>query len=296
MKDLTVIVPLSKKSKIEYLENIKNQGLKVISCIGPNPSKNRNLGAKKAKTKYLAFINGHTEISKDWSKKIKDFFNRHPEVDIVGGPQLTSKNESLFGKISGYAFSSLFGTSFLRNRYVSSKENLEADETMITTANLICKKKIFEKIRFDEKLYPGEDSKFIFDAKKSGFKVAYSPEIVSYNKRRKNFFELSKQIFNYGYTRPKKESLVVTLKNPLFLIPSIFVFYLIISIFLMNKLFFIPLYLYLCLTIFFSLYESLKHKTPLCLFLPPIYLIIHISYGLGFIIGTISKFKYKKHN
>ena len=43
--------------------------------------------------------------------------------------------------------------------------NLNADEKSITSANLICKKEVFKKIEFNSKLYPGEDPRFIEDAK-----------------------------------------------------------------------------------------------------------------------------------
>ena len=163
---------------------------------------------------------------------------------------------------------------------------------MLTSANLICKKSVFKKIKFDEKIYPGEDPKFISDARKADFKVAYSPEIVVYNQRRGDIISFIRQIFSYGLTRPKKESLMETLKKPFFLVPSLFLIYILILplLLLINSKFALPLYAYLCLSIFFSIYESIKNKDVLAFFiLPLLFLIIHISYGIGFIKGLVDK-------
>lgn len=294
MSEITIVVPLGPNGEIEGLGEIEKQIIKVIPVYGTNPSKNRNEGVRKVKTDYVAFINGHTLISPDWLKQTKTFLRKNPEIDIVGGPQLTSKNESLFGLASGYALSSKFGAANVSTRYRTNKLNLNADETMLTTANLICKKSVFKKVNFDEHIYPGEDPKFISDALKAGFRVAYSPEITVYNKRRTNIASFIKQIFSYGFTRPKKENLKETLKKPFFLVPSFFLIYLLLlpSLFLINKHALFPIYCYIFINIFFSLYESLKNKKFYLIFiLPWLFLVIHITYGLGFIFGTLNKLK-----
>src|SRR3989344_371954 len=291
---ITAIIPLGEKRSIEVLETIKRQYEKINFIIekGPNHCLNLNRGVKKAKTEILAFINGHTLLPRDWSKKVRLFFEKHPEIDIVGGPQLTAPNASYFEKISGYALSSRFGSGEASTRYGGRKLILNADETMLTSANLVCRKHVLKLVKFDEKLYPGGDPKFISDAKKKGFKIAYSPEIIAYNKRRTNIKDFFIQNFKYGMVRPKKESFVETLKHPFFLIPSLFLIYLLILIplIIINKLFLIPAIIYVSTNILFSAYESIKNKDPLTIFtLPIIFLAIHLSYGAGFLYGMIKK-------
>lgn len=291
---ITVIVPIAQNRKVEVLPSLKNQIEKVNVIIerGNNPSTNRNRGIKKAKTNIVAFINGHTILPKDWSKNILNFFEKYKEIDFVGGPQLTPKNASYFEKISGYALSSKFGSGGVSSRYGGEKLILNADETMLSSANMACRKKVVEKIRFDENLYPGEDPKFISDAKKKGFKVAYSPEIIAFNKRRTNLMDFAIQNFKYGSVRPKKESFLETLKHPFFIIPSLFLIYLIllIPLTIISKLFLIPAIIYISANIIFSAYESIKNKNSLAiLILPFIFLTIHLSYGIGFLYGILKK-------
>lgn len=296
MKEITAIIPVGSDRKLDICESLKQykNEVKFIVIVGPNPSENRNKGIKKAKTELVAFLNAHSILTEDWLDNIKKFFKKYPEIDVVGGPQFTNKSDPMFERASGYALSSIFGAADVSIRYKSSRLNLNASETDLTSANLICKKRVLNKIKFDENLWPGEDPKFISEAKKAGFKVAYSPDIAVYNKRRKNSAELAKQIFNYGFTRTRKESINETIKKPFFLIPSLFVIYLLMvpTLLLLNSLSLIPIIIYLILIVFFSFYETIKNNDIKPIFLIPyIFLIIHFSYGIGFLFGLISKRK-----
>jgi len=296
MNKITVIIPLGKGRKMDFLNGFnKIKNVEIIVVKGPNPSLNRNKGVKKSKTDIVAFINSHTILSSDWVKQVKNFFLKYPNVDMVGGPQLNYKKDNFFAKSSGYALSSLFGGFKMSTRYKSTDLSLDANETMISSANLICKRHVFDKIKFDENFYPGEDPKFIDDAKEAGFVVAYSPDIIVYNRRRNNIFSLSKQIYKYGYFRPYKESLINLVKKPFFFIPSFFLIYLFVTILDIifqgfNFLLFLPLFLYVFLNLYFSFVNALMRKNYMAFFiLPFIYLSIHLSYGLGFIVSIIKK-------
>lgn len=306
MKKITIVIPLDPEKELSNFKelNIDKGRADVLIIKGKNPSKNRNIGVEKVlktKTEFVGFINGHTKLSDEWFSEIDKFFKENKEIDIVGGPQL-GFNNNIFSISSDYALSSIFGAAGVRTRYKKSKIDLNANETQLTSANLVCKRRVFEKTMFDEKLYPGEDPKFISDAKKAGFKIAYSPNIIVYNKRRSNIFELAKQIYKYGKTRPEKENILETLKKPFFIIPSLFVIYLFLILFYLdyiaitknslNVLFFIPLIIYIFMIILFSFIGMIKTKKSLSIFLIPlIYITIHISYGAGFLISTL-----KYHN
>lgn len=292
MLKLSLVVPLGHGRQVEGIDSVKKQGnnLSLITVFGKNPSKNRNEGVLKSKSKYVAFINGHTVLDENWLVEVDKFFKKYPEVDIVGGPQLNPKSDGFFAKASGYALSSVFGAASMSNRYKVSKVDLDADEFKLTSANLICKREVFDKIKFDENIYPGEDPKFLTDAKKAGFNVAYSPNIIAYNKKRSSFFGLVKQIFTYGKMRPRKDSFFELLKHPVFFFPSLFLLYLLFLIlFFWNSYWwFLPLVVYLGLNVIFSVFEGLKNKNVLSVFLLPfVFLSIHLSYGAGFLKGLI---------
>jgi hypothetical protein len=293
MKKIALIIPLAKNKFIEYPETIKNQQdkIKIYKIMGDNPSKNRNNGVKNSREPLVAFINGHTLLDKDWAKNVVNYFNKNKKVDIVGGPQLTHNKEGFFAESSGAALQSIFGSANMFNRYKTSNKDLEGTEFNLTSANLICKREVFNKVKFDESTYPGEDPKFLRDAIKDGFIIKYSSKIKVFNSRRKSIMGLDKQIFSYGKTRAKSESLNQLIKKPFFLVPSAFLVYLILSptLIVLNTLFSIPLLFYLFMNISFSIYESYKTKLKYLTLLPFIFLAIHLSYGAGFIYGKISR-------
>jgi len=293
---ITAIVPKGKSRAFDGLPSLKRNNIPFIVQEGPNPSKNRNLAVLKANSELIAFINAHTIIPSDWLPNIVKFFNTYPEIDIVGGPQLTHPKESYLGKLTGYTLSSVFGAASSSNRYGGKKTILDADEKHVTSANLICRQHVLQKVQFDESIYPGEDPKFISDSKKSGFKIAYSPDISVFHRRRTSINEFAKQNFNYGLTRPQKESFFQSLKHLTFTIPAFFISYLALFpiLFLIHYIFLFPLILYIILSLIFSAHQSIKNSDSLSfLLLPFIFFVIHVSYGLGFIYGTIINIKDK---
>lgn len=300
METLTLVIPC-KHDDFIFPCTIKSQ---IIIEKGNNTSQNRNRGIDKATTSLIAFINSHTSLSKNWEDEVINFFQSHPQVDILGGPQLSSEI-TLFGQASGYALSSMFGTGKLRYRYSNLnpqkwsqdltdngmiRQNTNQDYQLLTTANLICRKRIFDntKLRFDETLYPGEDIDFLIKANNLGLTINYSLNIIVYNKRRDTLRELFKQIFNYGFVRQK-----IGTRDLFFFIPTLLVCYLILILFLSK----IPLFMYLSLLLFFSIYEAVRHQNSFIYFLLllEIFPCIHISYGLGFLCSWIESIflKYK---
>tara|TARA_Y100000310_G_C20667059_1_gene808152 strand:- start:1180 stop:2172 length:993 start_codon:yes stop_codon:yes gene_type:complete len=318
----TLIIPVAPERECPIIESIKQidypkNEFHVVVVRGRNPSENRNKGVEKSKGDIVVFLDDDAIVSKDFLIKADKFFLEHPEIDIVGGPQLTPSEDSDFGKVSGYALSSKFGAWKISNRYSGKNLVLDADETMLTSANMICKKKVFEKVKFNPDLFPGEDPDFISKAKKSRYKISYYPEIIVYHKRRSTLGKLAKQIYNYGVTRPKKESIFETLKMPFFLVPSLFLFYLVLlmvffssravitgnvvgfgNLRILNFWLISPLILYLIINILFSLNNSISNRNLNAIWeLPYIYFVIHISYGFGFLKGTFEDiFRSRKKN
>jgi len=311
---VSLVIPVAPYREAEIIESVKRldypkDQIQVIVVRGKNPSNNRNRGAERALGEIIGFLDDDGIIGEDFLRNVVGFFEKYPEVDVVGGPQLTPKDDEGFAKISGYALCSKFGAAGVTSRYKRGKLNLNADEKLLTSANLFVKKEVMGGVKFDSSLWPGEDPKFIEDCKKVGFKVAYSPDFVIYHRRRPDVKDFIKQIFNYGRVRPAKESFFKILKKPQFLVPSLFVVYLIALFGVMGMnasltgdvigtgqandlftLFFIPLVFYILLTLSFSLIESIKNKDLESFFiLPFIYPMIHISYGIGMLISFFKK-------
>lgn len=293
----SIVIALAPWRDAEILSSIKKlkfpkKDFEVIIQKGLNVPTNRNKGAKKARGEIILFLDDDAIIEPDFLEKVKLFFDKNPEVSILGGPQLTPSSDNFFARTNGYALESPFSSMRESKRYKKARLNLNADSSHITGANLICKKSLIRKIKFDKNLYPADDVYLVNRAKKLGFKVAYSPEIYIYHRRRASLKGLIKQIFDYGKSRPQIKAPGEKKFNLLFLIPSIFLLYILLlpTLTLINKIFLIPIILYAIIDLIFSFYEAIINQESKAIFLLPfIFLTIHLSYGAGFLVGLINK-------
>ena len=295
--EFSIIIPVALYRDAEVLNSLNNvdypkEKYEIVVEKGTNPSENRALGIKKAKFGTLIFLDDDACVEKDFLKNVNDFFSLYPDIDIVGGVQLTPHNDNRFAKISGIALSSYFGAYKMKNRYFGKKVNLDATEKDLTSAICVIKKHVFDKIGgFNPSYFPGEDPDLFIRAKKNNFKIASDPNIVIYHKRRPTFSSFVKQIYFYGRVRPKISKNFLT---SVFIVPSLFLLYLIMLPLLLffSWLCLLPLLAYTVLALIFSAYDSIKHNSIFAfILLPFLYFTMHISYGVGFFHGLL-----KKHN
>jgi GT2 family glycosyltransferase len=292
----SIIIALAPYRNAEVLNSLKNlnydkKGYEIIIKKGYNPSKNRNYGIKKSKGEIIYFLDDDAIVDKDVLKNAEDFFKKY-DVDIVGGPQLTPKDDKFFARLFGSAIESFWGSYKMVDRYKKGKLNLDASELSLTSANCFVKKSIFKKIKgFDIRLWPGEDPEFFSRAKENGFKIAYSPNLIIYHRRRSDLFSLLKQHYKYGNVRAKKEAINKKILNPVMIIPSIFTLYVIFLPFLLfiSKDFFFPIKLHLIIDIIFALFISIRKNILFLPFLPFVFFLIHFSYGLGMVVSLFER-------
>ena len=285
----SVVIALAPGRNAEVLESLKEinypkSKYEVIVKKGFNPSENRNNAIKEAKGEIIAILDDDAFLNENIFINAEDFFNKHAEIGLVGGPQLTPETDKFFAKVSGYVLESKFGAYKMSHRYKKGKLNLNADETLLTSANCFVRKEVFKKAgNFNPILYPGEDPEFFSRVKANNIKIAYSPDLIIYHKRRNNLYLFCKQIYKYGKVRLIKEKLNKTLVNPVFIIPLLFFIYILTLPFLysINSVFILPLVFYLTLNILFSFKISIEKEPYAFPLLIILFFAIHLSYGLG---------------
>src|SRR3989344_8388993 len=165
MKKFSIVIAVALYRNAEVLKSIKSldydkNKYEIIIEKGDNASENRNRGIKKAKGEIIAFIDDDAIVHKDLLKNAEDFFKKH-DIDIVGGPQLTPKDDNFSAKLFGSAIETFWCSYKMANRYKRGKLSLDADELSLTSANVFVKKEVFKKLEgFDPRLWPGEDPEF----------------------------------------------------------------------------------------------------------------------------------------
>jgi len=295
---ISIIIPVAPNSKFKKtLEAIRNvdydkNKLEIFIIKGKNPSRQRNKGIKLAKGEIILFLDNDSIIEKDYIQKM---IKKHESYDVVGGPAITLATDSFLQKSFGFVLGSYLATQKMQSKFRKVGKARKATEKELILCNLSIKKKTLDKYGlFNEKLYPNEENELLNRFQKNNVKILYDPEIVIFRSQRKNIKNFMKQIYTYGLSRMEHFKLKPNFTKPIFFMPSLFVLYLISLIFFKPSWYLIPLILYIALDLVFSIEISIRErKLWTILTTPLLFLILHISYGLGIFRGI---FKRRKSN
>jgi glycosyltransferase involved in cell wall biosynthesis len=295
----SIIIPV--RSETDYLKEtlleLKKQSFKSFEVLvitdkisGPvSPAIKRNLGAKKAKGQYLAFLDDDSYPSKDWLKHARKLFSQ--DIAALCGPCLTPPADNIFQKASGLVWSSYLGSGGAGTYRNSIKSKRFVDD--FPSVNLIVKKTDFDKVKgFDTHHWPGEDtilcSNLVY---KLHQKILYHPKIIVFHHRRNVIIPHLQQITRYALHRGNFARIYPKTSFRLgYLLPSIFSLYLISLIFFHPLYYLFPLFLYIFLllltfTTYLLNYSSIYLSALATITIPA----THLYYGILFIIGFFSK-------
>lgn len=247
-----------------------------------------NIGIAKSNGQFIIRVDAHAKLPKNYFStlilKAKEL-----DADNIGGVINTlPANNSPKAKSIAIALSHPFGVGISYFR-VGTKNIRQVD-----TVPFGCfRRELFDKLGFfDVELIRNQDDEFNARIIKNGGKIFILPDLKVDYYARDTFSKLSKMFYQYGLFKPlvnKKLGKPATIRQ---FFPLFFISGLIIGIFLslLNKvlliLYFCILGLYLIMSIFFSLKIALKTNFFRLIFLLPYtFLIIHLSYGFGYLIG-----------
>ncbi len=183
------------------IPNKFNENLFIKKVISNNklPSFKRNLGVEHSKNDFLIFTDDDAFLDNNYLKYAEQYFKEG--YLCFGGPQLTPKNETFYGKLSGNFYENLFFNPFYY-RYKKLNKKIIKSVPELPTVNFCIKKEIFEKTDgFNLKFWPGEDSVICNQIIMNGNKIYYFSNLCVYHYRRSTIFKHFKQISRYGYNR-----------------------------------------------------------------------------------------------
>ena len=265
--------------------NIKYPQIKLVINEKKVAPTAMNLGIKASEGEIIVIFGAHAYMDKDYIKICVEKL-KSADIACVGGRIINISENSMAEAIS-FSMGSPFGVGNALFRF-SEKEQL-----VDTVAFGAYRRSIFNTIGyFDEELVRNQDDELNFRVAKSGNKILLAPDIISHYYTRGSFGKLWTQYFQYGFWKVRviqKHKKPAALRH---LIPLIFVISLILGTVvspfskIARYLFLTEIILYLSGAIIFSLKAS-KAKIKYVPRMIIAFLILHLSYGIGFLEGLI---------
>ena len=260
-----------------------------------------NIALNESKGDIIIRLDGHSYIDPDFIKNILYVFHSI-DADCVGG-YIENVSSGCVGNAIKYAQSSKFGVGGVDFRTLPKK-----GKYVDTLAFGAYDKNIFKIGGYDEEFIKNEDDEFHLRLLQNGGKIWLDPSIKSYYHSRSSLLKLFTQYYYYGFYKIRviqKRRGIASIRH---IVPAIFVLSIFgsIYVYLMKiNVIFLPMILssYLITNLFSTLFEAVKlfkksaelkpkiRLIPSIIIIPLVYLILHFSYGLGFIIGTFYFFK-----
>lgn len=288
--DIFVVVNGFDENIVNFLEQTKSTYDKLNFSIISNQvqkSQARNAGIDKIKSGVIYFLDDDAYIGEDNILVLREKFEQYPSIGVIGGPNLTPPGAARFENISGIMLSTYLFSWKMSRRYLKTGKDRLADDSELILCNLAVKKDLFVKynLRFEKLLHYNEENLLLEQLKKRNVKMLYTPNLYVYHHRRKSLFTFMNQVYSSG----KGRALMLfftpsSIKIP-YLLPALFVIYLIALI--IEKTTVVLLYIYLLSALYnvittFILY-NLKLRDITLMFV--ITVSSHFCYGLGFICG-----------
>ena len=252
-----------------------------------------NLGIKKAKGEYVFIVSAHASYTKSYFTKLVEQIQRL-DADCVGGVLKTDvKNHSVKADAIKEVLSHPLGVGNASFR-TGSTQIREVDTVAFGCYN----RKTFELYGyFDETLVRNQDIELNKRIINGGGKIYLIPEVQATYYARENFTDLAKNNYANGYWNiltayyTKKLS-SLSLRH---FIPLLFVLSLMLPV--MGALWFpkiawvsiFSLVSYLSLVIIITI--KLKNSSNSVIYLILSFLTLHLSYGLGSLMGVFSMIK-----
>ncbi len=267
--------------------SVKNKNIVLIDNEKFSAPAGMNLGIRKSKSDIIIIFGAHAYADKDFIKE-NVLALENDEVGCAGGV-ITTINDSIKGEAIAEAMSCPFGVGNALFRYAEK-------EAFVDTVGFGAydRKFIIDIGLFDEELVRNQDDELNFRVQKSGKKILLNPKIKSTYYSRGDFKKLWRQYYQYGFWKVRviqKHKKPASIRH---LIPLMFVLFLLlggIASFFSNFIrigYLLTILLYLILDGSFSFKiskkRSFKHFPYLFITFP----ILHISYGIGFILGLIN--------
>ena len=245
-----------------------------------------NLAIKAASHQIIARLDGHALIDRNYLSEAVATLLR-TQAENVGGI-MNAQGTTNFEKSVARAMTSKFGVG-------NAPFHIGGSEGEALTVYLgVFRKEVFDKVGlFDESFIRAQDWEMNHRIRINGGKIWFNPELKVTYRPRSNIFALAKQYFQYGQGRRKisqthKGTISLRYLTPPLTVVVIAVGLLLGSIALLSEfrvlsIGFIAPAIYLVAVLSASLANTKKLSLKSALYLPFVFICMHICWGVGFL-------------
>lgn len=231
-------------------------------------------------------IDAHATIEKNFVQKNME--NLEAGEDIVGGyrPNVI-EGEGALPRLLLLAESSMFGSSIASYRRNAKKTYTNS------LFHAAYRRSVFAKVGgYNENLARTEDNEMHYRMRQAGYRLCFDPEIVSYQQTRPTLKRMLKQKYANGYWIGLTVGICPKCLSLFHFVPFVFVMGILFTS--MLALFHMPFFAMLMwgayglVAILMSILSILPEKKHMIqILLPILFLLLHVSYGVGTLVGLI---------
>lgn len=194
--EILVIDGMSTDASVEVVGRYADRGQSIRLLTNPKhfQAAALNLGIEEAKGDLILRLDAHTFYATDYISRCVDLLQTRDATN-VGGVQ-RAVGSTYFAKAVALAINSPLGIGDAKFRYADK-------EMLVDTVYLgAWRKQTLESVRgFDEEWVVNEDYELNYRLRRSGGKILLSPAVRSWYAVRSSLTGLARQYFRYGYWR-----------------------------------------------------------------------------------------------
>lgn len=259
---------------------------------GKPPGEKRNIGARNARGRILAFIDSDCRAGPDWLHSVVSSLETRSDIVGVGGPNLTPPDDPFLPRVFGLLMESFIGSAGVRNTVVHRRGRYIDHNP---PCNAAYRRDTFLQVGgFDESLFVGED--LIIDARVAalGLKLWYDPRIVVWHRRRRSLSAYITQLFRYGQGRATvfkhypRTAPISYFCAAAFVIGTVLTLPACAALGALRLPVLVGWLVYAAFVVLGALTIAARNRNPLLMVvLPPLAAAHHFSLGLGFLSGLV---------
>lgn len=282
--EIIIVEDGSKESCESVIKEFQGElPLRYLMKENEGPGLTRNLGAQLAQGVWLIFLDSDTLLPADYQETVERFLIKNPQVSFFGGPDRDHDSFTVIQKAISFSMTSFFTTGGIRG----SKKSMEKFKPR--SFNMGVKRVAFEEVGGFSNLRFGEDMDISIRLEKSGFNSALIADAFVFHKRRTDFGQFFKQVYNSGLARIVLSRLHPGTLKVVHLLPFIFAMVVIclflIAVLLKNFIFFLPLALLFLVWFSASFFRYKSFKV--AFYSIPAAFVQLFGYGMGFAVAGI---------